>query len=125
MVCYDNSLHTASNGKNWVDFLFLSTDFDSSKMKNQESEMEPFEWFTVEEALQLDLFPPSRKRLETAIELGLITTDSDASYNEAFCNADGNGYFPGVTDCEFSANPFYEDTEGCSYSYNPDTIDWL
>ena len=121
MICYDYGLHIAPNGKNWVSFMFLSTDFDASKIKNQESEMEPFEWFTLSEALELDLFPPSRKGIETAIELGILRLDSDVPFNEAFANPDGNGYFPGFSQCDSSCsfNTYYEDMEGCSYSYNP------
>lgn len=127
MIVYDYSAHTAPNGKNWLDFLFLSMDFDASNIKNQESEMEPFQWFSIAEALQLDLFPPSRKGLETAIELGILNVDSDVPYNEAYANTDGNGYFPGFNDCGATPcfNPYYTDTEGCSYSYVPNFIDWV
>lgn len=127
MICYDYSAHTSPNGKNWLDFLFLSTDFDASKMKNQESEMEPFQWFTIPEALRLDLFPPSRKGLENAIELGILDLNKEIPINEVYANPDGNGYFPNFSECEVcpSFNPYYSDNEGCSYSYIPNSPDWM
>lgn len=128
MICYDYCAHLAeNNGKNWLDFLFISSDFDYSNLKNQETEMEKFEWATIEQALQLDLFPPSRKGLEIAIEKGILRLHSDVPFNEVYANADGNGYFPGFSGCESCQvfNSYYSDNEGCSYSYNPDMIDWL
>ena len=112
MICYDYSAHTAPNGKNWLSFMFLSNDFDASKMKNQASEMEPFQWFTVNEALQLDLFPASRKSIESAINLKLLEVNS---YVES--NIDGNGYWPVMRNCKYEVNPHYSDDEVCSYSY--------
>lgn len=127
MICYDYGAHTAPNGKNWLDFMFLSTDFDASNIKNQESEMEPFQWFTLEEALQLDLFPPSRKGLENAIKLGILCMDKEIPVKEVYANPDGNGYFPSFQQCydRYQFNPYYTDNEGCSYSYVADTVDWL
>lgn len=127
MIVYDYSAHTAPNGKNWLDFLFLSCDFDASAIKNQESEMEEFQWFTLEEALKLDLFPPSRKGLETAVKLGILDINKDTLIDEAFANVDGNGYWPAMNDCCNCTPAFssYIDNEGCSYSYIPDTVDWM
>lgn len=71
-IFYDYEMHTAENGKNWVSFMFLSDDFDVSQIVNQESEVEPWGWYTVEEALNMDLFPPTRKSLERAIEADLV-----------------------------------------------------
>lgn len=72
MKCYDFRTHSSANGKNWVDFLFYSDSFDDSDIQNQETEMEPFEWFDVDEAMELNLFPPTRASLESAISLGLL-----------------------------------------------------
>lgn len=122
MVCYDYAAHTAPNGKNWLDFMFVSTDFDASKMKNQESEMEAFEWYTIDEALKLDLFPPSRKGLERLIESKIL--EGIVNFVNSEDNNSGNGYFPMLQDCEYypqSWNPV--DTEVCSYSYDP-AFDW-
>lgn len=71
-IFYDYEMHTAKNGKNWVSFMFLSDDFDESQIVNQQSEVEPWGWYTVEEALAMDLFPPTRKSLERAIEADLV-----------------------------------------------------
>ena len=81
MIVYGNNLHTAPNGKNWVDFLFYSNSFDDSNIKNQETEMEPFGWFSLEDALNLNLFPPSRVGLEIAIHEGIVNQTSDPSSN--------------------------------------------
>ena len=70
---YDFEMHVATNGKNWTSFMFASDQFDDSTIKPQESEIEgDWEWFTVEEAMSLDLFPPTRKSLERAIEADVI-----------------------------------------------------
>lgn len=104
MVCYDFRTHSSPNGKNWVDFLFYTNKFDDSELKNQESEMEPFNWYTVEEALQLDLFPPTRSSLKRAIEMGLL----DGTCPE-------ENYIPFV-ECPTSSS-MVEDSCCCAYSY--------
>lgn len=114
-ICYDYRPHTSANGKNWLDFMFISTDFDDSKLKNQETEVEPWQWVTVEEALQMDLFPPTRRSLEIAQEMGLFA--SAAQYVNGSVNTEANGYFPGINHCDYAPNPHYTDNEGCSYSY--------
>lgn len=89
---YDYEMHTAENGKNWTSFMFLTDDFDDSQIKNQESEVEPWEWFTVEEALSMDLFPPTRKSLERAIEAGLICTDCESDNYIPFVECPTSGF---------------------------------
>lgn len=69
---YSYEMHTAENGKNWTSFMFVTDDFDDSTIQNQESEVEPWDWYTVEEALEMNLFPPTRKSLERAIEADVI-----------------------------------------------------
>lgn len=125
MICYDSALHVADNGKNWVSFMFLSRDFDDSNIKNQESEMGEFGWYSVAEALDMNLFYATRKSIERAIELGVLSVDDDVDYLDDI--SDGNGDFPECCNCvqNFVPNPYYTDTEGSSYSYNPDVIDWL
>lgn len=66
---YDYEMHMSENGKNWTSFMFVCDDFDDSNIINQASEVEPWGWYSVEEALTMDLFPPTRKSLERAIEL--------------------------------------------------------
>ena len=100
MYCYGNNLHTSPNGKNWVDFLFYSNSFDDTNIQNQETEMEPFDWFDVHQALNLNLFPPTRTALEMALECGLLNND---------------GYIPYMT-CPTSASAV-SDSYPCQYSY--------
>lgn len=69
---YSYEMHTAPNGKTWTSFMFLTDDFDDSKIKNQVTEVEPWGWYTVEEALSMDLFPPTRKALERAMDADLV-----------------------------------------------------
>ena len=110
MCCYDFRTHSSSNGKNWVDFLFYSNNFDDSNIKNQETEMEPFDWFDVDEALKLNLFPPTKASIERACELGLL---SDTCSKE--------NYIPFV-DCPTSPSEVV-DSCCCAYSYQePDQI---
>lgn len=104
MCCYDFRTHSSSNGKNWVDFLFYSNSFDDSSIKNQETEMEPFEWFSVEDALNLDLFPPTKAALERAVELGLLESESFTGNYIDFMN------------CPTSASEIM-DSCCCAYSY--------
>ena len=126
MVCYDSFMHTAENGKNWVSFMFMSNDFDYSNIRNQEREMEEFDWYSIPEALEMDLFPATRKSIERALELGILKLDGNVTFQETEEN-DGNGYFPKCSNCLscYSPNPYYNDVEGSSYSYVPDMIDWL
>lgn len=104
MVCYDFRTHSSPNGKNWVDFLFYSNDFDDSNIRNQESEMEPFEWFTPEEALQLNLFPPTKASLIRAIELGLVDGTCEESNYIPFVECPTSGFAAKDSCC-------------CAYSY--------
>ena len=103
MICYGNNLHTSPNGKNWVDFLFYSNSFDDSEIKNQETEMEEFNWYDVDEALKLNLFPPSRTGLEVALEEGLL-------------NGTSTGDYISYVNCPTSASAV-SDSYPCQYSY--------
>lgn len=78
---YDYEMHTAENGKNWVSFMFLSDDYDASEIKNQETEVEPWDWYTVAEALEMDLFPPTRKSIERALEAGVLKNGNGNPYD--------------------------------------------
>ena len=106
MMCYGDNLHSSPNGKNWVDFLFYSNDYDSSSLKNQESEMEPWDWYTIEEALNMDLFPPTRTGLEMACEQGIINGNTSIA---------GGNIIPFV-ECPTSASQIM-DSPPCQYSY--------
>lgn len=109
MCCYDFRTHSAPNGKNWVDFLFYSNSFDDSDIQNQESEMEPFDWYDVDEALSLDLFPPTRAGLERAIELGLVSNPEKLGFIE-------------FVDCPRSASEVMDSVTN-AYSYEePETV---
>ena len=104
MVCYGDNLHTSPNGKNWVDFLFYSNSFDDSNIQNQKSEMSEFNWYSVEDALKLNLFPPSRTGLEIAIENGILNLEADESKYIKYVN------------CPTSASEVM-DSPACQYSY--------
>lgn len=105
-IFYSYEMHTAPNGKNWTSFMFVSDDFDDSEIKNQESEVEPWDWYTVEEALQMDLFPPTRKSLERAIEEDVI-----------YMAHEDNNHIP-FTDCPKTASEASaHDSCCCAYSY--------
>ena len=104
MSFYGINLHDSPNRKNWVDFLFYTNDFDASLLQNQESEMEPFDWYDVDVALQMDLFPPTRQGLEIAIENGLLTLNSNPSNVIPF------------VECPTSASQIM-DSPHCQYSY--------
>lgn len=102
---YSYEMHTAENGKNWTSFMFITDDFDDSAIKNQESEVEPWDWYTVEEALEMDLFPPTRKSLERAIEEDVI-----------YMAHESNNYIPFV-ECPSTASGV-QDSCCCAYSYS-------
>ena len=105
MCCYDFRTHSSpTNGKNWVDFLFYSNNFDDSNIKNQESEMGEFQWYDIDEALKLDLFPPTRAALERACELGLVNGNCDESNYIPFVNCPTSGFAVKDSCC-------------CAYSY--------
>lgn len=103
-MIYDYEMHTSPNGKNWVSFMFITRDFDASNIVNQESEMEPFSWYTVEEALNSQLFPPTRKSIERAIECGVLD----------FKDKNTENYIPFVNMPNLLT--YVQDSECCSYS---------
>lgn len=106
MSCYDFKTHTSPNGKNWVDFLFYSNNFDDSDIKNQPSEMGEFGWYDVSETMRMNLFPPTRAGIERALELGLLDGTADTA-----------NYIPFV-DCPTSATAVM-DSPPCQYSFQP------
>ena len=105
VLMYDYEMHTAENGKNWTSFMFACNDFDDSELKAQESEIVSWDWYDIEEALQMDLFPPTRKSIERAIEEDIISKDTIR-----------NNYVP-YFDAPTTASGVH-DTCHCSYSYN-------
>ena len=103
---YDYEMHTADNGKNWTSFMFISDDFDYSDIQNQVSEVEPWDWYTVEEALNMELFPPTRKSIERALEAGVLSKDCpDTNYIE-FVECPTSGFEAKDSCC-------------CAYSFTP------
>lgn len=106
MYCYDFGLHTSPNGKNWTSFYFYSDSFDDANIKNQESEMEEFEWFDVVDALNLDLFEPTRKAIMSAISNKLLTTDLIDENFIPFVECPSSGFL-------------VRDSYCCAYSYEP------
>lgn len=102
--CYDFRTHSSPNGKNWVDFLFYSNNFDDSDIRNQESEMGQFDWYTPEEAMSMDLFPPTKAALERAQERGLLG---------GTCSEDNYIKF---VECPSSASAV-QDSCCCAYSF--------
>lgn len=103
---YDLEMHAAENGKNWTSFMFFTEDFDDSQIKAQKSEIEgDWDWYTVEEALSMDLFPPTRKSLERAIELDLV-----------YMAHEPDNYIP-FEDCPTSGFTI-KDSCSCAYSYS-------
>ena len=115
MICYGDNLHTSPYGKNWVDFLFYSNDFDASALKNQESEMEEWSWVPVSEAFGMDLFPPSRTGLEMAIDQGIMTNVNPAVVDISDTVQNPLHYIPFV-ECPTSASQIM-DSPPCQYSY--------
>lgn len=91
VIFYAYGAHTSENGKNWVSFMFLSTNFDDSDIKSQATEVEQWQWFSVQEALMMDLFPPTRKSIETAMDMGLFYNHEMSPVDECELNGDGNG----------------------------------
>lgn len=109
---YSFEMHVAENGKNWVSFMFLSDDFDDSNIKAQESEIEgEWAWFPAEEALAMNLFPPTRKSLERAFQMGLIEPHNPEEMpDDPYIN-----YIPFV-ECPTSGFAV-KDSCCCAYSY--------
>lgn len=103
---YDYEMHTAPNGKNWTSFMFMCDDFDEYTIKNQESEVGEWNWYSLDEALQMDLFPPTRKSIERAMQAGVLG-------NEATSTEDNYIKF---VECPTSAS-HVKDSCCCAYSY--------
>lgn len=117
-IFYSYEMHVAENGKNWTSFMFLSTDFDASAMNPQETEFEQgcnWVWVPVQDALQLDLFPPTRKSLERAVEMGLLDWATDPVWQDAQISAVYQNYI-GFVDCPKNASQA-SDSCCCAYSY--------
>lgn len=111
LMFYGYHCHTAPNGKNWTDFLFLSTKWHG-ELKNQESEMMEWKTYNVYEAIGLDLFPPCGFALKVALEHQLFDSLSTKEF-------DSNGFFPEPM-VEYAKKPSgiaLPDTDVCSYSY--------
>lgn len=111
LMFYGYHCHTAPNGKNWTDFLFLSTKWHG-ELKNQESEMMEWKTYNVYEAIGLDLFPPCNFALKVALEHQLFDSLSTKEL-------DSNGFFP-ESIVEYAKKPSgiaLPDTDVCSYSY--------
>ena len=102
MSFYGINLHDSPNNKNWVDFLFFANDFDASHLQNQPSEMDQFDWYDVDVAMQMDLFPPTRQGLNIALENGLLGGNT-------------NNTIP-FMECPTSASQIM-DSPPCQYSY--------
>lgn len=110
LILYDVAMHTADNGKNWTSFMFITDDF-TGEPKNQESEVEPWEWMYVDEALIKDLFPPTKKSLERAIEYGLLGSRAK-NIKDSQLEVSNPDYIPYV---EMPTSPF-NDSLICAYS---------
>lgn len=108
--------HTSDNGKNWVSFMFLSTDY-SGEIQPQLSEIVSWEWVPVDTVMSLDLFPPTKKSFELAFELNAFNSVGECS--EA--NTDGNGDTSDLLSIESLPpiiSPAYKpEFDCCEYSY--------
>lgn len=111
---YGYEMHTAPNGKNWVSFMFITWDW-SGDIKNQESEVEPWEWVEPDIAMMMDLFPPSRKSLDIANEAGLLSHRNLKSVLEL--PVFDENFIPFI---EVPTSPFHSMCN-CAYSVNQTT----
>ena len=94
----------------YEEVITITRDFDASNIKNQESEMEEFGWYDIEETLQMNLFPPTRKSIERALEAGVIGKET-IEYK----------YVP-YLDMPATASSVHDSCH-CAYSYNdPEAI---
>lgn len=108
---YGYHCHTSPNGKNWVDYLFISTKWHG-QLKNQESEMMEWKEYSVFDIYSMNLFPPCKFALEVANEYQLF----DKLLNN---NSDANGFFPDsfVESSRNSPKIAMPDIDVCSYSF--------
>ena len=113
MICYGCFPHTDPLGRSWISFQFYSNDFDAVALKNQESEMEAFNWYTIPVALQMELFPPCKIALENALDEGIIS--DVAPINISDTKVPGNNYIP-FMECPTSASQIM-DSPPCQYSW--------
>lgn len=114
LMFYGYHCHTSANGKNWTDFLFISTKWHGN-VKNQESEMMTWNEYDIYEAQFLDLFPPCKFALEVAMKQDLFEKLSSKE-------SDANGFFPESAIKAAKAAPgiAMPDMDVCSYSYRED-----
>lgn len=101
MEFYGVNLHSAPSG-DWVSFMFYSKFYDDSQLKSQPSEMGQFSYFTVEDALTLDLFPPTEFALKQAQAMGLLDGTKQSGYiSFVECPTSASGAMKGVP-CQYS-----------------------
>lgn len=104
MCCYGTLPHTSPSGKDWVSFLFYSNSFDDSNIVNQPTEMGNWDWYTYDDAMKLDLFPPTCEALKQANTLGLLNGNTDRYIPFVQCPKSASEVSIG-TPCEYSVIP--------------------
>lgn len=114
LMFYGYHCHTSPNGKNWTDFLFISTKWHGN-LKNQESEMNEWREYDIYEADFMNLFPPCEFALRVAMEQDLFEKLSAQEI-------DANGFFPdlAIETAKTSPGIALPDMDVCSYSYQED-----
>jgi ADP-ribose pyrophosphatase YjhB (NUDIX family) len=111
LMFYGYHCHTAPNGKNWTDFLFISTAWHG-ELKNQESEMMEWKEYDVYEVDFMDLFPPCAFSLRVAMEHNLFEKLSAKE-------VDANGFFAdsAIKAAKSAPGIAMPDMDVCSYSH--------
>lgn len=74
---YDYNFHYDDRNRLWTSFLFICYDCDMGNIKNQESEMEEWGWYSLDEVFELKLFKPFELALERALQLDLLQIGKD------------------------------------------------
>lgn len=73
--CYGTNQHTAPDGTPWIDFMFISHDFDASDIKPQSLEMGEYMWYDTSVLSKENLFPPCEAAIRKAILRGQLPLD--------------------------------------------------
>lgn len=113
MICYGYFPHTDPLGRSWTSFQFYSNDFDAVSLINQQSEMEQFSWYTIPDALQMDLFPPCKIALSNALDEGIISEIAPVDISDTVVQ--GSKYIP-FMECPTSASQIM-DSPPCQYTW--------
>ena len=101
---YDINAFKAPSGKDWVSWLFVSTDFDAHNVILQQGEMDDYQWLSFDQVIELcdyhQLFHCTETAIDCLLRAGMLRD----------C-IDGDGKWMG----ELVGNPMHDPDNGVKF----------